>query len=605
MEFIKWGKRFAFIIGLSSPLLVHALDTDGDGLGDVIETKFGFDANDSNDYPSALKFEKVSQYNGDNANAYFGYSAANAGDVNMDGVNDLISGTSGGLARVISGKDGTTLYTFSEAAGAFGQKVAGAGDVNKDGYADVIVSAHRDGTNGTDSGAVWVYSGIDGSVLYTFYGNDYFFGFSAAGAGDVNKDGFADIIVGSQATNNAGQGNGKARIFSGQTGNILYTLNGDTNGDMFGYSVDGAGDLNKDGYDDVIISALIGNYTRVVSGIDGSTLTTLTVGANRNVVGAGDLNNDTYPDLLLGKADGTTVAVSGQDYSTLHTYTAPGTGSQAGRGVASAGDLNGDGYDDFIVGRVVKNAYAGSVDVVSGKDGSLIGTVSGDNENDYLGLSVAGIGDIDNDGIPEIIAGAYGDNGNDSGSVSIYAITVDSGVINTDTDGDGFADSVDTCVAFYNPSQTDTDGDTIGDACDTDGVEYTIGTVAGTGTTGFNGDDVVATSANLNSPFDVAVDGSGNLYFADTSNHRIRKVDTNGIITTVAGTGSAGFSGDGGAATSATLNTPRNIAIDASGNLYISDSSNSRIRKVNTAGTISTVVGSGSSGFGGDGGAAN
>jgi len=470
MEFIKWGKRFAFIIGLSSPLLVHAADTDGDGFGDAIETKFGFDANNSNDYPSALKFEKVSQYNGDNANSYFGYSAANAGDVNMDGVNDFISGTSGGLARVISGKDGTTLYTFSEAAGAFGQKVAGAGDVNKDGYADVIVSAHRDGTNGTDSGAVWVYSGIDGSVLYTFYGNDYFFGFSAAGAGDVNKDGFADIIVGSQATNDAGQGNGKARIFSGQTGNILYTLNGDTNGDMFGYSVDGAGDLNKDGYDDVIISALIGNYTRVVSGIDGSTLTTLTVGANRNVVGAGDLNNDTYPDLLLGKADGTTVAVSGQDYSTLHTYTAPGTGSQAGRGIESASDVNGDGFDDFVVGRMVHNAYKGKVDIVSGKDGSIIATIEGDNENDYLGLSVAGIGDIDNDGIPEIIVGAYADddNGNDSGSISIYAITVDSGAVNTDTDGDSFPDNTDNCPNIANPNQTNTDNDGQGNACDSD-----------------------------------------------------------------------------------------------------------------------------------------
>ena len=470
MEFIKWGKRLAFIIGLSSPLLVHAVDTDGDGFGDAIETKFGFDVNDSNDYPSALKFEKVSQYNGDNANSYFGYSAANAGDVNMDGVNDFISGTSGGLARVISGKDGTTLYTFSEAAGAFGQKVAGAGDVNKDGYADVIVSAHRDGTNGTDSGAVWVYSGIDGSVLYTFYGNDYFFGFSAAGAGDVNKDGFADIIVGSQATNDAGQGNGKARIFSGQTGNILYTLNGDTNGDMFGYSVDGAGDLNKDGYDDVIISALIGNYTRVVSGIDGSTLTTLTVGANRNVVGAGDLNNDTYPDLLLGKADGTTVAVSGQDYSTLHTYTAPGTGSQTGRGIESASDVNGDGFDDFVVGRMVHNSYKGKVDIVSGKDGSIIATIEGDNENDYLGLSVAGIGDINNDGIPEFIVGAYGDddNGNDSGSISIYAITVDSGAVNTDTDGDSFSDNTDNCPNIANPNQTNTDNDGQGNACDSD-----------------------------------------------------------------------------------------------------------------------------------------
>jgi len=510
MEFIKWGKRFALIIGLSSPLLVHAVDTDGDGFGDAIETKFGFDANDSNDYPSALKFEKVSQYNGDNANAYFGYSAANAGDVNNDGVNDLILGTSGGMARVISGIDGTTLYTFSELAGAFGQKVAGAGDVNKDGYADVIVSAHRDGTNGTDSGAVWVYSGIDGSVLYTIYGEPtYHFGFSAAGAGDINKDGYADIIVGALAADNSGQGSGSARIFSGQTGNILYTLYGDNNGDTFGYSVDGVGDLNKDGYDDVIIGAPSGNYARVISGIDGSTLKTLTIGASHSVVGAGDLNNDTYGDLLLGKADGTTVAVSGQDYSVLHTYTAPGTGSQAGRGVDSAGDVNGDGFDDFIVGRMVHNSHRGKVDIVSGKDGSIISTIEGDNENDYLGLAVAGLGDINNDGISEIIVGAYGDddNGNDSGSVSIYAITVDTGTADTDTDGDGLTDEQEAALGT-NPNVPDSDGDGVNDADEV---------AVGTDPTVVNTDYIISYEDGLLPSASQMVEGSSANWLTDTT----------------------------------------------------------------------------------------
>jgi sugar lactone lactonase YvrE len=132
-----------------------------------------------------------------------------------------------------------------------------------------------------------------------------------------------------------------------------------------------------------------------------------------------------------------------------------------------------------------------------------------------------------------------------------------------------------------------------------------ISTVAGNGTLGFSGDGGVATSAELN-PFGVATDASGNIYIADKNNNRIRKVNiSNGIISTFAGNGTAGFSGDGGAATSAALNFPCGIATDASENIYIADANNHRIRKVNiSTGIISTVAGNGTAGFSGDGGAA-
>jgi len=133
-----------------------------------------------------------------------------------------------------------------------------------------------------------------------------------------------------------------------------------------------------------------------------------------------------------------------------------------------------------------------------------------------------------------------------------------------------------------------------------------ITTVAGNGTSRFIGDGGTATAAMLENPFGVALDGAGNLYLADTANQRIRKVAAgSGIITTVAGNGTSGFSGDGGAATSASLSSPQGVSLDSAGNLYIADRSNHRIRKVDAAtGIISTVAGNGTAAFGWDGSAA-
>ncbi len=132
----------------------------------------------------------------------------------------------------------------------------------------------------------------------------------------------------------------------------------------------------------------------------------------------------------------------------------------------------------------------------------------------------------------------------------------------------------------------------------------TISTIAGNGNYKFTGDGGAATVANLNWPIGVAADASGNLYIADQFNHRIRKVSTSRIITTVAGNGLATYAGDGGSATSGSLNTPLGVAVDASGNIYIADTVNHRVRKVTSGGTISTIAGNGTAGFSGDGAAA-
>ena len=133
-----------------------------------------------------------------------------------------------------------------------------------------------------------------------------------------------------------------------------------------------------------------------------------------------------------------------------------------------------------------------------------------------------------------------------------------------------------------------------------------ITTVAGDGTQGYSGDGGPATAAELSGPSGVAVDSAGDILIADTGNNRIRKVDhVTGKISTVAGSGTSGYSGDGGAATAAELNLPINVAVDSAGDIFITDYANSRIRKVDYAtGIITTVAGNGTLGFSGDGGPA-
>ncbi len=133
-------------------------------------------------------------------------------------------------------------------------------------------------------------------------------------------------------------------------------------------------------------------------------------------------------------------------------------------------------------------------------------------------------------------------------------------------------------------------------SCNTSGVSaQIISTIAGNGTAGFGGDGGPATAAMLNSNWGMAVDAHGNVFVSDFANNRIRKIDTSGIISTYAGSGSSGFSGDGGPATSARISGPTGLGVDGAGNVYISDISNNRIRKISTSGIITTVAGGGSS----------
>ncbi len=398
-----------------------------------------------------LRTPELLRIDGSTAGERFGFSASAAGDVNNDGIADYIIGAqnessafaSAGRARVYSGANGSVLYSFSgESTAAFmGTSVAAAGDVNNDGFDDVIVGSHGY-PNGLGVGRVYVYSGFDGTALYTFNGDDNsdFFGWSVASAGDVNGDGRPDIVIGAFKDEANGSSSGTVSIYSGLDGTLIHTFMGNSN-ESLGYRVAGAGDVNNDGFDDVIcgtqaIATTPDGYARVFSGFDGSVLYTLSSATSgqpfgKSVTGLGDINGDGHSDFCVGTStdslspasSGSATVYSGQDGSILFQFLGEQPGDSFGTTVSSAGDLNGDGINELIVGAKDFGSF-GVLSVFSGSDGTLFHQAKGPEAFANIQDRFASIGDITGDGIPEIIAGSPFADPNgliDSGSVLIYS----------------------------------------------------------------------------------------------------------------------------------------------------------------------------------------
>ncbi len=354
------------------------------------------------------------------------------------------------LAPTLAAQTPRVIYTASgDAAGDFlGYAIAACGDLDGDGLADVLAGAPYDDDLGIDAGTARVL-GRGGRIILTLRGDsaDDQFGTSVAGLGDVNRDGWRDLIVGAPGDDNRGADSGSARVFSGRDGSVLYSIDGDAAGDECGYAVGSAGDIDRDGFADFIVGLHLADaprhdtgIARVVSGRDGHVIYDLRGDMENDHFGAfvgevGDVNADGWPDFIITApwADigflksGSAYVFSGRDGTRLYLLWGDGNGHEFGTAFAKCGDVDGDGYADLFIAEPEHKRFgddAGAVKLFSGRTGTLLLTLFGSAPYEYFGLTI-GAGDFDGDGVPDLVVGAFLE---DTGAPNGGAIYVYSGV---------------------------------------------------------------------------------------------------------------------------------------------------------------------------------
>jgi len=342
--------------------------------------------------------------NGNSTDQQFGRSVAYLGDLDQDGIDDILVGSprsdpggifNAGSVFVYSGADGSLLRQWDgvHASQEFGSVVAGLQDTNADGIPEVLVGAPESWPNGINyAGSAYMYSGGTGALIREWNGSHVAarFGSSIADAGDINQDGVPDIIIGSEgATVGANLFVGSAFVYSGFTGALLIQHDGVDGSDNFGASVAGVGDINNDGFPDIAVGAI-------------------------------------KADLLGGPAAaGVVYTYSGLTGAQIHAWGGSAISEQFGHAVIGVPDIDGDGVNEVVVGAPYATiggiGEKGIVSIYSGASGVLIRDWLGLVGLGRLGFSLASAGDVDGDGIPDILAGApYIDSGGVFSTGSVY-----------------------------------------------------------------------------------------------------------------------------------------------------------------------------------------
>ncbi|MFT7619008.1 MAG: hypothetical protein ACI97A_002656 [Planctomycetota bacterium] len=438
-------------------------DVNGDGQDDYAVGAIGSDSNgiDAGEVQVISGSTGLPLYivAGSAAGDNFGRHLANIGDLNLDGVDDFtaaatksdFTGVDAGSVQVVSGIDGSILFTVhGQAAGdRFGQSLSGAGDVDFDGIVDFVIGADLADFNGTDSGSVYVFSGLNGSLIHVFHGaapGDRF-GASANATADLNHDGKSDLVVGAPESALNGAKSGQIYVYSGYEGTEMDSIAGSQAGDQFGTSLD----VLPGGGGDFLADIVVGASGADSNGIDSGNVSTFNGfspfmnstqfnGSNPNdflggaVAGAGDVNGDGFDDYIAGaRGDntngndaGSATVISGFDHSVLYVFHGDTSDSWFGWAVDGAGDVNGDGFDDLIVGALhdaTMGPGTGMFRIFSGLDGQVLLTKHGVAPVFNLGSSVSALGDLDQDGFDDFVVGARstGTNGPQSGSAHVYS----------------------------------------------------------------------------------------------------------------------------------------------------------------------------------------
>ncbi|MDT4978540.1 MAG: hypothetical protein QOG07_419 [Pseudonocardiales bacterium] len=385
----------------------------------------------------------VHTWTGDQPGEGYGWAVSELRDVDGDGATDAIigapfhataAGSNAGHVDLRSGRSGAVLHSYVGLPGELlGYAIADAGDVDGDGVHDVVIGAPQGGLfcTGTEAGPghAYVRSGATGALLLTLGGapSRAHLGAAVGSAGDINRDGHADVLVGAPCAGPTGAESGAAYVYSGTSGTVLRRFAGDAAGDHFGIGTAPVGDIDHDRITDQAVAATDAGVGRrgvvsVFSGRTGKRRLQLSGGPTTVdlgwffVAGVGDVNRDGTPDIYAGDFDagpngnlrGGAFVFSGATGKTLHVFpgAAPNAGAGPGRG---AGDVNRDAVPDIVVGSYTSSdgaPLAGRVDVYSGRTGRPIRTYVSSIAGENLGFDAVGIGDVTGDGRPELLVSA-------------------------------------------------------------------------------------------------------------------------------------------------------------------------------------------------------